>query len=565
MKRGLLISCITAAIIIAVVFYILYLPKNTFSRGLIVGSEKIGGLSKAQAEDLLKTKVNEFLEKDITFHFSDSEGTYSKEVKLKNLGIAFDVEKSLEEPFLIGRVSSSDGIINDFFQSSKEKIFALQGKYQFPLIAKVNEESFEKFFTENFGKFENPPKNATVVFDEKTLDFNVHQSEDGLLFPREKIKEQIEKNAAFLIVNNIDLEMEQTSPEITQEIALDAANQAKEILQAGPYVLLIGEKRIELPKKTLGNWFSFVPQKKESQIILSPTLNEEMIQNYLAELSSSINEEAKNPVFSFDKGTLKIIIPPKTGKILRIEESATKIQEKILAKETQISLPFEEAEPKITEDKINELHIEKLIGSGTSNFAGSPKNRVHNIKIAAEKFNGMLIAPDEEFSFNQALGEVGPAQGYLPELVIKNNKTIPEYGGGVCQVSTTMFRAAVYSGLEVTERRPHAYPVKYYNPQGFDATVYSPSPDLKFKNNTGGWILIQTRIEGNNLIFEFYGKDDGRRVVVKGPYQYDFQENGAMKARLEQEVWKNGELILQKTFLSSYASPNLYPTTTTAE
>ena len=136
----------------------------------------------------------------------------------------------------------------------------------------------------------------------------------------------------------------------------------------------------------------------------------------------------------------------------------------------------------------------------------------------------MLIAPDEEFSFNRALGEVGPAQGYLPELVIKNNKTIPEYGGGVCQVSTTMFRAAVYSGLEVTERRPHAYPVKYYNPQGFDATVYSPSPDLKFKNNTGGWILIQTRIEGNNLFLNFMARMMDEGLLLKDPINTIFRK-----------------------------------------
>lgn len=566
MKKGLLIFCITAIVVIAVAFYILYLPKDSFARGITVGGEKIGGLSKTQAENLIETKVNEFLEKDITFHFSNSEGIYSKEIKIKDLGVVFDIEKSLEEPFSVGRKFSSNSSINDFFQNTKEKIASLRGNYQFSLIATIDdkeekEEGFEKFFTENFGKFEIPPQNAVVIFNEKTLDFDIEEPKEGLLFSREKIKKEIEKNAGFLIISDIYLVLEDASPEITQEMALSAANQAKEILKAGPYVLLAEEKRIEVPQKTLGNWFSFVPQKKDNQITLSPSLNEELIQNYLAEISNSINIEARNPVLSFEEGVLKIIIAPKTGKILKIEESAKKIQENILAKEKQISLRFEEVEPKITEEKINELHIEKLIGTGTSNFAGSPKNRIHNIKIATAKFNGMLIAPDEEFSFNQALGEVGPAQGYLPELVIKNNKTVPEYGGGVCQVSTTMFRAAVYSGLEITERKSHAYPVKYYNPQGFDATVYLPSPDLKFKNNTGNWILIQAKIKDNNLTFEFYGKDDGRKVIVKGPYQYDFQEDGSMKARLEEEVWKNGELILKKTFLSFYKSPNLYPTT----
>jgi vancomycin resistance protein YoaR len=170
-----------------------------------------------------------------------------------------------------------------------------------------------------------------------------------------------------------------------------------------------------------------------------------------------------------------------------------------------------------------------------------------------------LIKPEEEFSFNKIIGKVSPKKGYLPELVIKNNRTVAEYGGGLCQISTTCFRAALYSGLPITERRPHAYAVKYYNPQGTDATIYPPHPDLRFINDTPNYILIQTKIEGNILTFDFYGTDDGREVKIIGPYSYDKKRSGAMKAVVHQEIYRDGELDRKESFYSSYNSPALYP------
>ncbi|MBU4332454.1 VanW family protein, partial [Patescibacteria group bacterium] len=148
---------------------------------------------------------------------------------------------------------------------------------------------------------------------------------------------------------------------------------------------------------------------------------------------------------------------------------------------------------------------------------GSPTNRRHNIGVGANKLNGLLIAPDEEFSLVQTLGEVNAATGYLPELVIKGNETIPEYGGGLCQIGTTAFRVAIYSGLPITERRPHSYRVSYYEPAGMDATIYNPRPDLKFTNDTGNYILFTTEIDSDILTFHFYGTNDSRKIEVENP------------------------------------------------
>ncbi|OGY43356.1 MAG: hypothetical protein A2731_00665 [Candidatus Buchananbacteria bacterium RIFCSPHIGHO2_01_FULL_39_8] len=128
--------------------------------------------------------------------------------------------------------------------------------------------------------------------------------------------------------------------------------------------------------------------------------------------------------------------------------------------------------------------------------------------------NGILIAPNEEFSLLEALGSVDGEHGYKQELVIKGDRTIPEYGGGLCQIGTTTFRAALRSGLPITQRRNHSYRVVYYEPAGMDATIYNPSPDMRFVNDTGYYILFTTRIEGDDLIFEFYGTKDGREVKI---------------------------------------------------
>ena len=122
-----------------------------------------------------------------------------------------------------------------------------------------------------------------------------------------------------------------------------------------------------------------------------------------------------------------------------------------------------------------------------------------------------------------------------------------------------MFRAAVNAGLKITERFPHSFPVRYYNPQGFDATIYPPHPNLRFINDTPNNILIQSKIEGNHLSFEFFGTDDGRKTEILGPYVFDKKEDGSMKASLTQKVYKNGELLREKTFYSNYKSPALYP------
>jgi vancomycin resistance protein YoaR len=237
--------------------------------------------------------------------------------------------------------------------------------------------------------------------------------------------------------------------------------------------------------------------------------------------------------------------------------------------------------PTVTTDKANTFGVKELISSGYSEFAGSATGRIHNIALAAGRLNGVLIKPGETFSFNEAVGDISAATGYQSAYIIKDGRTVLGDGGGVCQVSTTLFRAALNAGLPIIERHAHAYRVHYYEEAGFkpglDATVYGPTYDLKFKNDTPASILIQTKTDVTNLslTFDLYGTSDGRKAQISNQKlwgvtqpppdlyqddptlargvvkQVDFAAWGA-NASFDYLVTRNGQTLQKDTFVSNF-------------
>lgn len=187
---------------------------------------------------------------------------------------------------------------------------------------------------------------------------------------------------------------------------------------------------------------------------------------------------------------------------------------------TDVVLPVRETQPQITVDDptLREQGIREVVTIGESDFTGSPVNRQHNIRVGLSKFNGTLIPRGSVFSFNTVLGRVDGSTGYRRELVIKGDRTEPDYGGGLCQVSTTAYRGVWEYGFPIEKRINHSYAVSYYFPQGTDATVYPPNPDMKFRNDGPGDLLIQTHVGGTKAYFIYYGTRDARRSDVLGPF-----------------------------------------------
>jgi vancomycin resistance protein YoaR len=312
-------------------------------------------------------------------------------------------------------------------------------------------------------------------------------------------------------------------------------------------------------------YFRFMDREQDRthiRISTSLALDEDALKNYLDKMKEETRVEPVDAKLSFNNGSVSAFSLSRDGYEIDGEKSFESIEKTLLENPTtkDIKLETSPLKAEVASSNLDKYGIKELIGEGVSNFAGSPKNRIHNINVGASRFNGVLIKPGEEFSFIKTLGPVDASTGYLPELVIKTDKTVPEFGGGMCQVSTTMFRAALNSGLKITARTNHAYPVSYYNPQGLDATVYIPKPDLTFVNDTPNYILVETRIAGTQLFFDFYGTSDGRQVKIVGPKVLERGGDGSMKTTVTQEIYdKDGNLIRKQEFKSNYKSPSLYP------
>ncbi len=308
------------------------------------------------------------------------------------------------------------------------------------------------------------------------------------------------------------------------------------------------------------------------------------IEKFVMEAQDTYNKPARDALFKFENGKVTSFKSHENGlSILNKEflaETHSEIQK--IGKNTQIisiKLKEEIIKPKVTLAEANNNGIEELIGIGISDYSHSIPTRIHNVILAANKFNGVLIPKGKEFSFVDIIGDISSNTGYQPAYVIQNGRTVLGDGGGVCQVSTTVFRAALNSGLPITERHAHAYRVGYYendSQPGFDATIFSPSVDFKFKNDTPADILIQTEIDEDNniLTFKFYGKKDDRKVEISPVTVWDIAAppeplyeddptipNGQVK-QVDYAAWgakakftyrvTKGTDIAEETFMSSY-------------
>ena len=283
------------------------------------------------------------------------------------------------------------------------------------------------------------------------------------------------------------------------------------------------------------------------------------LRDILVPVKNQVDRQPANAKFIFNDDTrqLELMADSTVGRTMDIEASIKAINEALLRGEHTASLVINEAQPKVPATATaQELGITQLLWAETSYFYGSSEERRQNIEAAASRFHGVLIAPGETFSMGATMGDVSLENGFAEALIIYGGRTIKGVGGGVCQVSTTLFRAAFNAGFPIVERYSHAYRVSYYEQMagggvdprlaGLDATVYFPLVDLKFTNDSPYWILMETYMGSNSLTWKFYSTSDGRTVAwdTTGPTDVvpapppSFEENPELgKNQMKQVDW----------------------------
>jgi len=251
-------------------------------------------------------------------------------------------------------------------------------------------------------------------------------------------------------------------------------------------------------------------------------------------IDTTVSRPPQEPVLTVDTVTMRAttFIPPLDGLTLDETHFFTDLTHALnlllTSDETNTSVPLTLATTPPTRSlaQVNTYGINEVIGFGESYYDHSSAGRIHNVATAAKAINGVLVAPGEEFSFNKAVGEVSAATGYQQGYIIQGGRSVLSAGGGVCQVSTTVFRALLDSGLQITLRRPHSYRVTYYelsNDPGFDATVYTGNVDLRFINDTDHYVMITTHTDSQKLhmYVQIWGTSDGRYTTITDYKKYN--------------------------------------------
>ncbi|MFZ3151592.1 MAG: VanW family protein [Anaerolineaceae bacterium] len=388
----------------------------------------------------------------------------------------------------------------------------------------------------------------------------------------------------------VPLVIKETEPAIMDVKA--AADLAQQVLSA-PLVLKVPDE-----SSNLGPWKIEISDLAKLLVIERKTdsenaeyqvsLNQTALLNYLTGLAPALRTEPVNPRFIFNDDTrqLEVIQPAVIGRALDVEASVEAITTKLPAGEHEIALVLKQVDPTVKDDATGEsLGITELVVAETSYFYGSDPARIQNISAAASSFHGLLIPPGATFSMASELTDISLENGYAEALIIVGKETVKGVGGGVCQVSTTLFRTAFFGGFPIVERHAHAYRVSYYEQQsngwvdtnlaGLDATVYVPLVDFKFTNDTPNWLLMETYVEGYSLTWKFYSTKDGRSMDwtttgvtnVQAPPEPLYRENpdlptGTIKqvdwavegasVEVNRTVYKDGGVYFTDTFRTDY-------------
>ena len=472
--------------------------------GVRVAGIDVGGLTAAEARERLRaagldpTQPLELLADAETLNMAP--GTD---------GIALDEEASVAAAMAVGR---DRGFVARTLVPPRA---ALMGQEVAPAV-QVDDAALAVALARLAKDFDRAPRDAAIV-----LEGSEPRAVDAVIGRR------LDQGLAFVGLRDVAARGQWPIVDFRLPVVLEtpavqelgaALEQATALLRE-PITLRAGEDTWQLPPEALAPLLR--PRADGTTVRLA--LDEAALNAWMAPITVVVSRTAELPRFEFlpETKTLKRIANGQRGQ--RIDMAAA--AEQILAAgegARLVRLPLQFEDPAVSDGaSAADLGIQEVVGQSTSRFAGSAPGRVHNVALAAARFHGLLIPPDGIFSFNEHLGDVSEEEGYKKTLIIVDGATQDGVGGGVCQVSTTLFRAGFMAGLPVVERHAHGYRVGYYEqgaPPGFDATIYSPIVDLKLRNDTGHWLLVATGTNkaATTTTFILYGTRPAREVKL-GP------------------------------------------------
>lgn len=497
-----------------------YKYTNLIYPGVTIAGQSVSGLNYTAAAQLVENYKTTLANDGLQFHYGDTNltiPTISDSVPLVDI----KVDKTVQAAFAIGR--SPDAVTN-----AKAKLRALATGTNIPLVYDMASESITDQLVATFDSAAQPYQNATLVMTGNDVIIEPHIN--GQMFAWNIAIEDVETKISQLSPVDLQLTLDSVAAPVTTEEVEEIADEVENILALAPLTLTYADKTFTITVDELGTWLVASDAAGTTKL----ALDEDTVRASLATVAGEIDIPVKEGKFSLDVVDDVVQLTQfeqgQDGLGVEVDKTMAALTQAILQDHSAtVELVVEVTTPRATPTNLEDLGIKELLGTGETSFAGSPYNRILNIHKGADMLNGLLIAPGETFSLLDVLNPIDTAHGWYSELVIKGDKLEKEAGGGLCQVGTTSFRAAMLSGLPIVERRNHSWAISYYaynGKAGVDATIYDPSPDFQFLNDTGHYILWRSRIEGSYIYFELWGSSDGRKGYFTEPTNYSYVSPG---------------------------------------
>ena len=507
------VACVIALVgLVALIDSALY--YNKVHAGVTISGHPVGGMTRDEAIAAVIRLVKQAQDEPITL----TSGEKSWDVMPGDVGTKIDVTGAVASAMEASRESN-------FVVDMARRVRLLFSDKDIPLQGTVDSELMDEVLAEVAKEVDMPPVNAGLSIDGTTV--RVVEGQKGRVVDQASVREQLKALLFTLHATELPVPMVLKEPEIQAEDSEGAVAQAKTMISA-KIALKDGDNKWTLTPEQIGAYMDFSTEDRNGVSTLVPYLSAEKMDPYFDKIDDKVNRKAANATWSSD-GQQAWVVAAVNGRALDAEATA----EALTAAALKVSGRTAEAvvtatQPERTTEEAESLGIHDKLGGFTTEWEGTPDRQV-NVRITTEYANNVLLAPGEVYDFDKQVGPRTEKRGYkLAHGITGPGKLEDVLGGGICQVSTTLFNAAFFAGLEIVERKNHSIYIDHY-PKGRDATVSAESPNMRFRNDTDHYILVRGASNGITTTFNIYGTDDGRTVSYKTGEFYNVEKMQVIK------------------------------------
>lgn len=485
------------------------LSAGRVHHGVSVGNVDLGGLRRDQALVAAKARLT------VPGPVKVRGGKHTWTIEATQVGAVVDPEAAVAEAYAYGRSGSLSHRLG-------QRLGAWFRSVQLPVAVSFDEEKFGSVLSGLDDELGRPAREASVKV--VGTDVELVSAKDGVGVVTAQAHRDIARAFAQPHPALVKLKLAAKHPAVTDEDAQSALDEAEAML-SGAVTLTYGSKSWTLEPERIAPMIAFRPESlpasastDASSVPLEAYIVADEVSSTVGPLVKGIGRAAKDATFKAAGGSVTIV-PSEVGTAVDMPALAKTLTNTLRDPDTRsVPLRLRKVQPAVTTAKARGMGIKQRISTFTTEYAPNNAPRVNNIHTLAKALDGTLIAPGGVFSFNGTVGPRTAEKGYQEAPAIVNGELVPQLGGGVCQVGTTTFNAAFFSGLPIVERRNHSFYISHY-PRGRDATVSWGGPDLKFKNTTKSWILIRADFTASSVTISLYGTSPGYDVsYTTGPW-----------------------------------------------